>query len=253
MGGARRPRGRDLDREHEHRAGRQQEAVPELGRDHRHVQRDEHDLRGGGSRRRVARHGFALRHGVPGAAPARVAPSVRLVAGGVPRALRQEIQRARARALRLAPAGVHPLLETGDEGSGGDHRGGHKRRRHAHAHVPRVVGGAALRPQGDHQGAQEGDGDAHRRDVRVRAHLVRGRLRRVQRAQGAVRHVPARGVRVPAGGRVRRALGGKIRFARRHSRGTHHGEHAPPTRRAPGARARARASAWHRRRRGRRG
>jgi dynein heavy chain len=240
VGGAGRPRGRDLDREHEHRAGRQQEAVPELGRDHRHVLVHEHDLRGCGFSGGVAGYRLAMRHGIPGAAPARVAPAVRLVAGGVPRALRQKVPGPRHGALRLAPARVHPVLAPRDEGGGGDHRGGHERRRDADAHVPRAARGAARgRPQGDHQGAEEGDGDTHRRDVRVRAHLVRGRLRGLQRAPRGVRRLPTRGVRVPPGGRVRRALGGKVRSARRHSRGARHGEHAAPPRRAPGARARA--------------
>ena len=44
VGRVRRARGRHLDREHEHGAGRQQEAVPELGRDHCDAGSHEHDL-----------------------------------------------------------------------------------------------------------------------------------------------------------------------------------------------------------------
>jgi len=62
VGDVRRPRGRHLDREHEHRAGRQQEAVLDVRRDHRHVQRDEHDLRGAGPGGGVPGDRLALRH-----------------------------------------------------------------------------------------------------------------------------------------------------------------------------------------------
>jgi len=45
MGDVRRTRGCGVDRESEHRAGRQQEALPDVRRDNADDQADEHDVR----------------------------------------------------------------------------------------------------------------------------------------------------------------------------------------------------------------
>lgn len=62
----RRPRGRRVDREHEHRPRRQQEALPLQRRDHEAHGPAAHDLRGGGPRRCLPGHRLPLRHGLPG-------------------------------------------------------------------------------------------------------------------------------------------------------------------------------------------
>ena len=71
-GALRRPGRRHLDREHEHGARRQQEALPHVGRDHVALRVDDDDVRARGPRGRVARDRLALRHDLHGAQVARL-------------------------------------------------------------------------------------------------------------------------------------------------------------------------------------
>ena len=85
MARLRRPRRRHLDREHEHRAGRQQETVPGVRRDHPDVRDDDDDVRGGGPRGGEPRHGVSLRDDLHGTHELRLAPRPRqLVADSLP-------------------------------------------------------------------------------------------------------------------------------------------------------------------------
>ena len=66
MADIRRPRRLGVDREHEHRVGREQEAVPDVWRDHRPPAQHQPHLRGSGRRVRLARHNFPLRRPLHG-------------------------------------------------------------------------------------------------------------------------------------------------------------------------------------------
>lgn len=62
----RRASGCDLDREHEHSAGRQQETVSQLRGNNRHVQINEHDIRARRLTSGFPRHGQSLWNGLHG-------------------------------------------------------------------------------------------------------------------------------------------------------------------------------------------
>jgi len=69
-----------VDREHEHSAGRQQEALLDQRRDHQDDGGHDDDVRGGRLVRGLARHRQPLRHGVPGAEHPRTQPLQRVLA-----------------------------------------------------------------------------------------------------------------------------------------------------------------------------
>mmetsp|Transcript_24163 Transcript_24163/g.61148 ORF Transcript_24163/g.61148 Transcript_24163/m.61148 type:complete len:249 (-) Transcript_24163:555-1301(-) len=102
VGHLRRPRGRHLDREHEHCARRQQEALPHVGRDHQDGPLADDDVRGRGPLRRLARHRQSRGHRLHADSGAGVGAAGGRVGAQAARA------RARARPLQAAQGG-HPI------------------------------------------------------------------------------------------------------------------------------------------------